>query len=107
MRKMQFSVGATLALVLAAGTAIAHHKLPDGIHEAKAANGAKVLADAKGMTLYTFDKDTPGKSVCKDKCAVNWPPVLASAGAEAEPTKGSRCMAGSKTRNPEKPRAME
>ncbi len=84
MRKMQFSVGATLALVLAAGTAIAHHKLPDGIHEAKAANGAKVLADAKGMTLYTFDKDTPGKSVCKDKCAVNWPPVLASAGAEAE-----------------------
>jgi predicted lipoprotein with Yx(FWY)xxD motif len=36
------------------------------------------------MTLYTFDKDEPGKSNCYDQCAVNWPPFLAEAGAMAE-----------------------
>ncbi len=43
-----------------------------------------VLVDANGMTLYTFDKDEPGKSNCYDKCAVNWPPLMADAGAKAE-----------------------
>ncbi|MDY0882987.1 hypothetical protein ACFPL7_08505 [Dongia soli] len=39
----------------------------------------KVLVDAKGMTLYTFDKDKAGTSNCYDKCAENWPPATASA----------------------------
>lgn len=39
----------------------------------------KVLADAKGMTLYSFDKDEAGKSNCYGECATNWPPVLATA----------------------------
>ncbi|MCZ6874231.1 MAG: hypothetical protein O7G88_12010 [bacterium] len=43
----------------------------------------KVLTDGKGMTLYTFDKDTPGKSNCKGKCAKAWPPVMAGADAKA------------------------
>jgi len=43
----------------------------------------KVLTDQKGMTLYTFDKDPAGKSVCNGKCAENWPPLLASAQAQA------------------------
>ena len=40
-----------------------------------------VLVGANGMTLYTFDKDArdSGKSVCVDKCAVNWPPLMAGA----------------------------
>ncbi|WP_370156328.1 hypothetical protein [Ferrovibrio sp.] len=43
-----------------------------------------VLVDAKGMTLYTFDRDaTPGKSVCNGQCAQNWPPLMVPAGAEA------------------------
>lgn len=40
-----------------------------------------MLVDAKGMTLYTFDKDAMGKSMCNDACADNWPPLAASAGA--------------------------
>jgi predicted lipoprotein with Yx(FWY)xxD motif len=36
------------------------------------------------MTLYTFDKDKDGMSVCYGGCARNWPPLLAPAGAEAE-----------------------
>jgi predicted lipoprotein with Yx(FWY)xxD motif len=43
----------------------------------------KVLVDAKGMTLYTFSKDTGGKSMCNGKCAVNWPPLMASKGMKA------------------------
>jgi predicted lipoprotein with Yx(FWY)xxD motif len=39
------------------------------------------LADAKGMTLYTYDKDSTGKSACNGKCAENWPPLMADAAA--------------------------
>lgn len=38
--------------------------------------------DAKGMTLYTYEKDPPGKSACTGECAAIWPPALASAGAK-------------------------
>ena len=34
------------------------------------------LADDKGMTLYLFTKDTPNTTVCYDKCATAWPPLL-------------------------------
>jgi predicted lipoprotein with Yx(FWY)xxD motif len=44
----------------------------------------KVLVDEKGMTLYIFDKDEPNKTNCYDQCAVNWPPLMAAAGAMAE-----------------------
>ena len=47
-------------------------------------SAGEVLTDAKGMTLYTFDKDTAGTSNCYDKCAVNWPPLIAAAGAAAD-----------------------
>jgi predicted lipoprotein with Yx(FWY)xxD motif len=37
-----------------------------------------VLVDAKGRTLYLFEKDTKNKSKCSGQCAVNWPPALTS-----------------------------
>jgi len=43
-----------------------------------------MMVDHKGMTLYTFDKDSGGKSMCNDDCAKNWPPMMAPAGAKAE-----------------------
>jgi predicted lipoprotein with Yx(FWY)xxD motif len=58
---------------LAAGAAFAAE--PAG-PAPKASNG--MLVTAKGMTLYTFDKDAAGKSACNGQCAVNWPPALAS-----------------------------
>lgn len=42
----------------------------------------KVLTDSSGMTLYTFDKDAAGKSVCNGPCATNWPPLMAAADAK-------------------------
>jgi predicted lipoprotein with Yx(FWY)xxD motif len=35
-----------------------------------------VLTGNNGMTLYTFDKDADGKSMCNGPCASNWPPAL-------------------------------
>jgi len=34
------------------------------------------LVDDKGMTLYLFTKDSPNTTVCYDKCATAWPPLL-------------------------------
>ncbi len=78
MLKSQFPlIAMTLsALVLSSAAALAD----TGIKMGKSALGP-VLTDAKGMTLYTFDKDKGGASACYDKCAANWPPLLAGAGA--------------------------
>ena len=44
----------------------------------KATNG--ILTDAKGMTLYTWDKDKEAnKSACNGKCIMNWPALMAGA----------------------------
>ena len=69
------------AAVMAFG--LSHAFAATGIMEGDTSAG-KVLTDAKGMTLYTFDKDKDGVSACYDKCAVNWPPMIAPADAKAE-----------------------
>lgn len=43
-----------------------------------------VLADQAGMTLYTFDKDSAGKSACNGQCAQAWPPLAAAADAQPQ-----------------------
>ena len=48
---------------------------------AKTMNG--MLTNNSGMTLYTFDKDSAGKSVCNGPCATNWPPLTASDDSKA------------------------
>ncbi|MDQ8023181.1 MAG: hypothetical protein REI94_15195 [Moraxellaceae bacterium] len=50
---------------------------------APAATRDGVLANDKGMTLYTYDKDAGGKSVCNGQCAINWPPLMAKADDKA------------------------
>ncbi|CAH0317050.1 hypothetical protein SRABI118_05063 [Massilia sp. Bi118] len=46
-----------------------------------------MLVDSKGMTVYTFDKDTAnsGKSACSGGCAANWPAVHAGDATLAAP----------------------
>ncbi|HZQ62122.1 MAG TPA: hypothetical protein VFC24_12275 [Casimicrobiaceae bacterium] len=47
----------------------------------KVTNG--MLTNSAGMTLYTFDKDSGGKSACNGACANLWPPLKAGADAKA------------------------
>ena len=46
---------------------------------------ARVLVNAQGRTLYVFAKDKPNKSVCYDKCAVAWPPLVVPNGTTVPP----------------------
>jgi predicted lipoprotein with Yx(FWY)xxD motif len=70
------------AAVVALGSGVALAQAP-----AKAGDSAKgkTLVDAKGMTLYIYDRDTAaGKSSCNGNCATNWPPLMAAADAKAD-----------------------
>lgn len=80
--KFLFALGFA-ALALTAGTALAED-YAGGAIKTTDIGGKQVLTDANGMTLYTFDKDAVGVTNCYDKCAVNWPPLLAGDGAMAE-----------------------
>ncbi len=62
----------SLAALLFATAALAQNAPTKTGESAK----GKVLTDAKGMTLYTLDKDAGGKSACNGPCVTNWPPVL-------------------------------
>jgi len=82
---MKFAIVAVLALAFAGAAYADHHAVKvsekDGI--------GKYLTDAKGMTLYVFKKDSPGKSACTGPCVENWPvyyreKVAAPAGVKAE-----------------------
>ena len=68
--------GALVAATCAFAQAAAPAKVAD-------ASKGKALVDAKGMTLYTFDRDAAGKSNCNGQCAQNWPPLMAAADATA------------------------
>jgi predicted lipoprotein with Yx(FWY)xxD motif len=48
----------------------------------------KVLVDARGRTLYLFEKDKRGMSACYGACATYWPPLLSP--AQARPGSGVR-----------------
>jgi predicted lipoprotein with Yx(FWY)xxD motif len=45
----------------------------------------KILVDAKGRTVYLFEKDTGPMSTCFGACAADWPPVTTT----GKPTAGS------------------
>ena len=73
------SASLALAAALLAGTAFA----------AEPASGPPVTKDGmfvngKGMTVYTFDKDTGGKSMCNGPCATNWPPLIVADASKAK-----------------------
>jgi predicted lipoprotein with Yx(FWY)xxD motif len=38
----------------------------------------RILVDARGRSLYLFEKDKRGKSSCNGACAAAWPPLVAS-----------------------------
>jgi predicted lipoprotein with Yx(FWY)xxD motif len=69
------------ALALSACTSMGGYGMSEPMPAKKAADGT--LTNADGMTLYTFDKDSAGKSACNGGCAANWPPLTAGPDAKA------------------------
>ena len=64
-------------------TSSAQDAMPGGVSTAESSAG-RILVDANGMALYTFDRDEGGASACNGKCAENWPPLAADVNAEAQ-----------------------
>jgi predicted lipoprotein with Yx(FWY)xxD motif len=72
-----FAAVAALTLILTSTAAFAEMaKVGD-------TSKGKAFVNSKGMSLYTFDKDTGGKSACNGPCATNWPPLMAADGEKA------------------------
>ena len=82
---MMFAAAAMLSLTMSAAS-FAADAMPAGVavKEVTTPGGpVKVLSDAKGMTLYTFDVDiAPGKSMCNKGCIEYWPALTAAADAK-------------------------
>ena len=75
----QSVAAATEAVEIAGG---GQDKMPAGVQTRKLDDGRSILTDAKGMTLYIFQKDVEGKSACTGNCVKNWPPLAAAADAK-------------------------
>jgi predicted lipoprotein with Yx(FWY)xxD motif len=73
------------ALALVTGPALAEDFL-GGLVKSTVVDGREILTGGpNGLTLYIFDRDTnANETTCYEQCAVNWPPLLAEAGAMAE-----------------------
>jgi predicted lipoprotein with Yx(FWY)xxD motif len=56
--------------------------VPPGFAVLTTAKGRLLLTD-KNYSVYTYDKDQPNKSLCDEKCARVWEPVIAPAAAQA------------------------
>jgi predicted lipoprotein with Yx(FWY)xxD motif len=80
--KLAITLGAA-ALALFATAAIAEDYVGGAIKTTEI-GGKEVLVGANDMTLYTYDKDAVGVTNCYDKCAENWPPLIADAGAKPD-----------------------
>ncbi len=69
---------AAFALMLAAGQTLAAPAVTTD-----SAKGPILVTEA-GMTLYTFDKDSAGVSVCEADCVAKWPILAATKGDVAD-----------------------
>jgi predicted lipoprotein with Yx(FWY)xxD motif len=81
MKLRNLLLGAAAIGLLSTSFAMADDYL-NGVVKSSTVGGKEILTDAKGMTLYIWDKDTAGTSNCYDQCATNWPPVLVDAKTE-------------------------
>ena len=66
-------LAASIAIVLALALAGGARADQSTVKIAKKEKVGTYLADAKGMALYVFKKDSSGKSACAGPCVAKWP----------------------------------
>src|SRR6266516_1726802 len=88
-----FLAAAALSAAALIAAALGDTSSASPLHASKAALVAlrntalgNVLVDARGHTLYLFDKEKHGRSACYGACASYWPPLLST--AKPRPGKG-------------------
>ena len=67
MKKTLILLTYLISSIVMANDLVSTHTLSDG---------REILTNAQGLTLYTFDVDTPGVSNCHGQCLVIWPAVI-------------------------------
>lgn len=72
---------AVIVLVSFVGACATSEIAAGDLGKTRATSAGRILVNSNGMTLYTYDKDVPGKSNCTGMCAVVWPPAEAAPGA--------------------------
>jgi predicted lipoprotein with Yx(FWY)xxD motif len=78
-RSNRAGVIAGFFFIFAAGAALAQSAPATSADTAK----GKALVNGDGLTLYTFDNDSKGKSNCNGQCANLWLPLIATTDASA------------------------
>jgi predicted lipoprotein with Yx(FWY)xxD motif len=75
------AVVAALVATAALGTGLAAGSSASSGTTVKVAKSrfGKIIVDARGRTLYLFEKDKRGHSACSGACAAYWPPLLTAA----------------------------
>jgi predicted lipoprotein with Yx(FWY)xxD motif len=86
-------LGLAIALVAAAVLVVAAQADTSSRSRAHGATGARVglrktalgtiLVDSRGRTLYLFEKDSKGMSMCNSACVSYWPPLTSHGTAHA------------------------
>jgi predicted lipoprotein with Yx(FWY)xxD motif len=86
-RPTGIAVVLTLVFVVAVSTAAASAaRISEGTRlMTRSSSLGKILVDAKGHTLYLFEKDKRNRSACSGQCAAFWPPLL----THGKPTAGA------------------
>lgn len=67
---------AVLVATAYGGTASTSRAAKGALVELRKTTLGTVLADARGRTLYVFEKDRNGKSACETACVKFWPPLV-------------------------------
>jgi len=87
-QRLTIAVFVTAVAAAAPGVAVAgHHSATSkaATVDLKSTKLGKVLVDAKGRTLYLFEKDRRNKSECPAACAKVWSPLLVGGKPTAGP----------------------
>jgi predicted lipoprotein with Yx(FWY)xxD motif len=80
-RMLGFILAAVGAAMLVVGLAQAgtHRQSAGVLVSVRKTTLGSVLVDARGRTLYLFEKDRNGLSMCSSACAAYWPPLTSHA----------------------------
>lgn len=74
------SAAALVAAIFGGASSAAQQKVAKGaLVSSRTTALGRALVDARGHTLYLFEKDKRGMSSCNGACVAYWPPVLTTA----------------------------
>ena len=89
-----------IAAAAQAGTSVSsHHQTAGALVSVRKTALGSVLVDARGRTLYLFEKDRNGVSMCSSACTTYWPRLTSGAAPRAGSGVHKQLLSLGKTHN--------